>query len=93
MGSVKRCRRLFRRRSGRSRVIDDLVTIPSKYTAFASDYYEVDIDNDIVAKIFDLQPIIEPTVRALNPSTSSNEIAAELYGENSDPTHIGNSGE
>ena len=67
--------------AGDPQLLEHLVGRPSSYAAFAADYYERDVDERIVAQIFDFQPITRSLIKALNPSTSLQEIAEELYGE------------
>jgi hypothetical protein len=58
-----------------------LVGQPSDYATFAADYYETDINDDLVEDIFALRPLTDAIVKALNPSATLHEISGELYDE------------
>ena len=54
---------------------------PADYAAFATDYYETEVDERIVADIFALRPISATVVSSLNPNVSLSEISEELFEE------------
>jgi hypothetical protein len=67
--------------AGDDQLLAHVVGEPSDYAAFATDYFETDIAERIVAEIFALRPITPAIVKSLNPSTTLPEISAELFGE------------
>lgn len=67
--------------AGDSQLLAHLAGTPSDYANFATDYYETEVPEHLVAGVFALQPITTTIVSSLNPSTSLEEIAEELYGE------------
>jgi hypothetical protein len=67
--------------TGENQLLAHVAGSPSDYATFAGDYYETEVDEQVVARIFALQPITASVVSALNPSTSMEGIAEELYGE------------
>jgi len=76
--------------AGDDELLAHLVRGSSAYAAFASDYYETNIDERVVAEIGRLHPITDVMVQMLNPSTSLKEIADELYGMIGYPTYASN---
>jgi hypothetical protein len=67
--------------SGDTQLLAHVVGSSADYATFATDYYESDVAEQIVAGVFALQPITTAIVSTLNPSTSLENIAEELYGE------------
>lgn len=66
---------------GESELLSHLCGSPQDYADFTSSYYEMEIPTDIVARIFDLAPITEDMVAALNPDTLLSNIETELFEE------------
>lgn len=66
---------------GDARLFAHLVGLPSDYARFATDYYETEVDEQSVARVFSLEPITAAVISTLNPSTSLREISEELYGQ------------
>jgi hypothetical protein len=52
--------------AGEAPLLAHVVGTPSDYTTFATDYYEVQVDERVVADVFTLQPITAAMVSALN---------------------------
>jgi hypothetical protein len=67
--------------SGGAQLLAHLLDSPAGYTAFAADYYETGVDEQIVAEIFELRPIDATIVNAVNPSISLEDISEELFDE------------
>jgi len=67
--------------AGDTRLLAHVVGTPSDYTNFAADYYETKVAEHLVAQVFALQPITATIVSSLNPSTSLDDIAEELYND------------
>jgi hypothetical protein len=67
--------------AGEADLLPHLVGKAADYACFARDYYETDVDEHLVAQIFNLQPITPDLVKALNPSTTWEEISEELCSE------------
>jgi hypothetical protein len=67
--------------AGDAHLLAHLVGNPSDYASFATDYYECEVDERIVERIFALQPITAATVNALNPSTTLQDIYEDLHDE------------
>ena len=67
--------------AGDAQLLAHLVGDSSDYAKFATDYYETDVDERLVADVFALRPITAATIASLNPSTTLQELFEELYGE------------
>jgi len=67
--------------AGDEELLAHVVGSPSDYAAFAADYYEIEIDERIVAEVFAHRPITDAIVSSLNPSIALRDISEELYGE------------
>jgi hypothetical protein len=67
--------------AGDDQLLIHLVGDATDYARFATDYYEMEVDERIVAGIFAFQPITDKVVTSLNPSASMQDISEELYGE------------
>jgi hypothetical protein len=67
--------------AGDTQLLAHVVGSPADYANFATDHYETEIAEPLVAGIFSLQPITAAIVNSLNPSTSLEDITEELYSE------------
>jgi hypothetical protein len=67
--------------AGEDKFLALLIGEPSDYVGFASDYYEVDLKEQVIAGVFALQPITDSIVAALNSSTTLHDISEELFQE------------
>ena len=56
-------------------LVDD---VADRYAAFASDYYEVEVDRMAIEHVVGGSPLTEATVRALNPAGSVAELLAGI---------------
>lgn len=65
--------------AGDTGLLAHLIGEPADYADFASQYYESEVKEHLVAQIFAHRPITAEIVAALNPSTTLDEIAKELY--------------
>lgn len=75
--------------AGETELLAHVVGTPSDYARFATDYYQTEVAEDLVAEVFALQPITAAIVNSLNPSTSLEDITEELYGEIQYPSATG----
>ena len=75
--------------AGDTHLLAHVVGTPSDYANFATDYYETEVAEHLVAGVFALQPITAAIVNSLNPSTSLEDITQELYGEIQYPSATG----
>ena len=75
--------------AGDTQLLAHVVGTPSDYANFATDYYETEVAEHLVAGVFALQPITAAIVNSLNPSTSLEDITQELYGEIQYPSATG----
>jgi hypothetical protein len=67
--------------AGDTQLLAHVVGTPSDYADFATDYYETEVPEHLVAAVFALEPITATIISSLNASTSLKDIAEELYGE------------
>ena len=61
-----------------SELFDELDGDASTYTAFASDYYEVDVDQGAVEHVYAGRPVTEELARRLNPACDWRSLVDDL---------------
>jgi hypothetical protein len=66
--------------TGEVELLQHLVGTPNDYARFAADYFEAEVEEQLVARIFNLEPVTPTLVAQVCPSTNLEQIAEELYG-------------
>jgi hypothetical protein len=63
---------------GSGEMLIHLLGTPADYVAFASDYYEMNVPEEVVARFFELEPLTPELVGALHGDADVGPIATEL---------------